>query len=37
MEEAAEHFSHALKVSGSAEYSEDARQRVAFLTKGKKR
>ncbi len=38
--EAAEEFSQSLKVSGNSEYSEDARQRLAFLSgqnkKGKK-
>jgi Tfp pilus assembly protein PilF len=35
-EEAAEQFSQALKVSSNSEYSEDARQRLAFLTQSKK-
>lgn len=35
-EEAAEQFSQALKVSSNSEYSEDARQRLAFLTQTKK-
>ncbi|MBY0359470.1 MAG: tetratricopeptide repeat protein [Candidatus Obscuribacterales bacterium] len=34
-EEAAEHFKEALKVSATSEYSEDARQRLAYL-EGKK-
>lgn len=35
-DDAAEQFKEALKVSGDSEYSEDARQRLAFLTQGKK-
>lgn len=35
--EAAEQFKEALKVSGNSEYSEDARQRLAFLEKGIKK
>lgn len=35
MEEAADQFKEALRVSGDSEYSEDARQRLAFLEKTK--
>ena len=35
-DEAAEQFTQALKVSSNSEYSEDARQRLAFLTQTKK-
>lgn len=35
-EEAAEQFKEALKVSGESEYSEDARQRLAYLQQNKK-
>ncbi len=35
-DDAAEQFQEALKVSGDSEYSEDARQRLAFLTQSKK-
>lgn len=33
-DDAATQFQEALKISGDSEYSEDARQRLAFLTKG---
>lgn len=35
-DDAAQQFQEALKVSGDSEYSEDARQRLAFLNKNKK-
>lgn len=35
-DDAAEQFQEALKVSGDSEYSEDARQRLAFLNQSKK-